>query len=99
MVSSIAAELLATAPDPSLSKVRLLSASKKGSGSWLHTLPVTSLGLRMDDNAIHIAIGLCLGPHFPSLIFAITVDQIWTRLALTGPVVVLVLVITSAMPC
>ena len=50
-VSTIAAELLA----------RLLSASKKESGSWLHTLPVTSLGLRMDDNTIRIAIGLRLG--------------------------------------
>ena len=59
-VSSIAAELMATAPDP-LSKARLLSASKKESGSWLHTLPVTSLGLRMDDNTIRIAIGLRLG--------------------------------------
>ena len=60
----IAAELLATAPDP-LSKARLLSASKKESGSWLCTLPVTSLGLSMDDNAIHIVIGLRLGtPSF-----------------------------------
>ena len=59
-VSSIAAELLATAPDP-LSKARLLSASKKESGSWLHTLPVTSLGLRMDNNTIRIAIGLRWG--------------------------------------
>ena len=55
-----AAELLATAPDP-LSKARLLSASKKESDSWLHTLPVTSLGLRMDDNTLRIAIGLRLG--------------------------------------
>ena len=62
-VSSIAAELLATAPD-SFSKVRLLSASKKESGAWLHTLPVTSVGLHMDDNTIRIAIGLRLGaPH------------------------------------
>ncbi|KAL5505757.1 hypothetical protein EMCRGX_G007249 [Ephydatia muelleri] len=51
---------MATAPDP-LSKARLLSASKKESGYWLHTLPVTSLGLRMDDNTIRIAIGLRLG--------------------------------------
>ena len=54
------AELLATAPDP-LSKARLLSASKKESGSWLHTLLVTPLGLRMDDNTSRIAIGLRLG--------------------------------------
>ena len=59
-VSSIAAELLATAPDP-LSKAMLLSASKKESGAWLNTLPVTSLGLRMDNNTIRIAIGLRLG--------------------------------------
>ena len=52
--------MLCTAPDP-LSKARLLSASKRESGSWLHTLPVTSLGLRMDDNTIRIAIGLHLG--------------------------------------
>ena len=56
----IAAELLATAPDP-LSKAKHLSASKKESGSLLHTLPVTSLGLCMDDNTIRIAIGLHLG--------------------------------------
>ena len=59
-VSSIAAELLTTAPDP-LSKARLLSASKKESDSWLHTLPVTSLGLCMDDNTIHTGIGIRLG--------------------------------------
>ena len=41
--------------------MRLLSASKKESGAWLYTLPVTSLGLRMDDNTICIAIGLRLG--------------------------------------
>ena len=84
-----------TLGDP-LSKARLLSASKKESGAWLHTLPVTSLGLRMDDNTICIAIGLCLGaplciPHL--------CHQMWTCLVRTGSVVVLVLVATSAMPC
>ena len=79
-VSSIAAELLATAPDP-LSKARLLSASKKESGSWLHTLPVTSLGLRMDDNTIRIAIGLRLGTPLCIPHFVITVEQMWTHSA------------------
>ena len=56
-VSSIVAELLATVPD-SLSKARLLSASNKESCAWLrtlpvHTLPVTSLGLRTIGLTLH----------------------------------------------
>ena len=35
-----------------MSKARLLSASKKESGAWLQTLPVTFLGLCMDGNTI-----------------------------------------------
>ena len=41
-------------------KVRLLSASKMESGAWLHTLPVTSLGLCMDGDTISDVTGkLC----------------------------------------
>ena len=43
-------ELLASAPDP-VSKARLLSASKKESGAWLHTLPVTCTS---DSVTIHV---------------------------------------------
>eukprot|EP00731_Ephydatia_muelleri_P012505 Em0006g1399a len=67
-VSSIAAELLATAPDP-LSKSRHLKRD--------------------------LPLALVWGPHFASLTFAITVDQMRTCLALTGSVVVLVLIITA----
>ena len=59
IVSSIAAELMATAPD-ALSKARLLSTCIKESGAWRHTLSVTSLVLHMITN-IHIVIGLRLG--------------------------------------
>ena len=83
-------------PDP-LSKMRLLSASKKESGSWLHTLPVTSLGLlRMDDNTIRIAIGLRLGAPLCTPHLFITVEQMWTHSARMGSVVVLVLLVNSA---
>ena len=33
----------------------------KESGAWLDAPPVTSLGLHMDNEVIHIALGLCLG--------------------------------------
>ena len=40
---------------------RLLAAATKESGAWLHALPVSSLGLRMDDHTTRIAVGLRLG--------------------------------------
>ena len=42
-------------------KARLLAASSKESGVWLNVTPVTSLGLRLDNTAVRIAMGLCLG--------------------------------------
>ena len=33
----------------------------KQSGAWLNALPLTSLGLRLDDESVRIATGLCLG--------------------------------------
>ncbi len=35
--------------------------STKESGAWLRALPVSSLGLRMDDNTVWVAVGLRLG--------------------------------------
>ena len=43
------------------SRARLLAASIKESGAWLNALPITSLGLRMGDNTIRVAVGLRLG--------------------------------------
>ena len=42
-------------------QARLLAASRKESGVWLQTLPVSSLGLRMEDNVFCVATGLRLG--------------------------------------
>ena len=36
----------------------LLAASIKESGAWLNALPISNLGLRMDDDTIRVAIGL-----------------------------------------
>ncbi len=42
-------------------RTRLLEVSTKDSGAWLRALPVSALGLRMDDNTVRVAIGLRLG--------------------------------------
>jgi len=47
--------------DEPTSKRRLASASAPHSGDWLHAVPVSSCGLKLDDEAIRIAVGLRLG--------------------------------------
>ena len=43
------------------SRARILVATSKESGAWLQALPLSSIGLRMDDNTVRIATGLRLG--------------------------------------
>ena len=43
-----------------MTRARLLSVSTPESGAWLHALPITNLGFRMDDS-IRVAVGLKLG--------------------------------------
>ena len=59
-VSSIADTLFTDSSDP-MHRARFLAASCKESGAWLNALPVTSLGLRMDDATMRISMGLRLG--------------------------------------
>ena len=56
-VTSIKDKLLQDAPD-ARSRARLLASSARESGVWLNC---SSLGLRMDDTAIRVAVGLRLG--------------------------------------
>ena len=48
--------------DPDMrTRARLLGASSKESGAWLNAPPVSSLGLRLDNDTITIAVSLRLG--------------------------------------
>ena len=61
-VEATYATLLAAQPD-NYNKARLLAASATHSGDWLNALPITSCGLRLDDEAVRVAIGLRLGAN------------------------------------
>jgi len=44
-----------------LQRATFLAASAQHRGEWLHALPFSSCGLRLDDEAVRVAIGLRLG--------------------------------------
>ena len=60
VTQNLAFTLLQCASDD-LERTRLLAAIDKDSGAWLQALPLTSVGLRMDDSTLRIAVGLRLG--------------------------------------
>jgi hypothetical protein len=53
-------QLLSSQPDE-YNRARLLAAAAAHSGDWLNVLPISSCGLRLDDEAIRVAVGLRLG--------------------------------------
>ena len=52
--------LLTAAAQP-VDKARLLASRSPGSGDWLQALPLANIGLRLDDQAVAIAVALRLG--------------------------------------
>ena len=60
MISATYDSLLDASPDPN-TRARLLAVATKESGAWLSAPPISSVGLRMDDEVIHVAVGLRLG--------------------------------------
>lgn len=42
-------------------KARLLAAAAPHSGDWLHALPISSCGLRLENDAVRVAVGFRLG--------------------------------------
>ena len=61
-LASAAVETLLSAATEPRTRARLLAAATSESGSWLNAVPASSLGFRMDDDVLRIAIGVRLGP-------------------------------------
>ena len=43
-----------------IDRARLLASRSGESGAWLHTLPIATMGLLLDDDSLRIAVGLRL---------------------------------------
>ena len=58
----VAGELLERTSDD-YTRARLLPNQQETSGAWLEALPITSVGLRMADDVIRVAVGVRLGAN------------------------------------
>ena len=54
--------LLGSAQD-SYTKARLRAVAAPHAGDWLKVIPSSSLGLRLDDEAMRVSVGLCIGTN------------------------------------
>jgi len=60
LIKSSQATLMDTQTDDR-GKARLLAAAARHSGDWLNALPISSCGLRLDDEAVRVAVAFRLG--------------------------------------
>ena len=47
--------------DSTFQLASILATTSRHSGDWLFVLPIASCGLKLDDKAVRVAVGLCLG--------------------------------------
>ena len=57
----VQAESLLNGTTDFVERARLIASCSSGSGDWLNTLPLASVGLKMDNSTVRIAAGLRLG--------------------------------------
>jgi len=55
------ASLLQSIAQCDVDKARLLAASSSHSGDWLHAPPIASIGLKLSDKAVRLAVAQRLG--------------------------------------
>ena len=60
LIDVVVSDLYARLPDPK-NQARLRAVSAPHAGDWLLALPVTSCGLRLDDESVRVVAGLRLG--------------------------------------
>ena len=60
LVDNVYSGLTSRTTNP-IDKARLLAAKSVHSGDWLHAAPITSVGLRMSNEVVRVAVGLRLG--------------------------------------
>jgi hypothetical protein len=60
-VCEVQADQLLVNADQPVVRARLLASRSPGSGDWLGAMPLSTIGLKMDNTSIRIAVGLRLG--------------------------------------
>jgi len=70
--------LLESAPD-CYTRARLRAVSSPHAGHWLKAVPVSSLGLRLDDEGMRISVGLRLGANVCMPFTCVCGDQVDAR--------------------
>jgi len=61
VICEVRAEALLNATTDHVHRARLIASYSFGSGDWLNALPLASVGSKMDNSTVRIAVGLRLG--------------------------------------